>query len=165
MRTTLSLCAAAVVLLAGRLNSQSPPKRDILAAIALPKAAEDVRREGVSATDVGKLIDILLGKHVPPDDARQILITERDVARNHGPVGNFGAVVQSKLDQGLRGRELADAIRAEHGLAPRGDKPKAGEKGKTDKGKAGATKPGQKKKVAPNPQQPSNPMGQLKEPT
>ena len=38
----------------------------------------------------------------------------------HGPTDNFGAFVQSKLDQGLRGRELSDAIRAEHAAHGKG---------------------------------------------
>jgi hypothetical protein len=40
--------------------------------------------------------------------------TENKAIREHGPVDNFGAFVQRRLDEGLRGRDLADAIRAEH---------------------------------------------------
>ncbi|MDP1660923.1 MAG: hypothetical protein Q8L55_03325, partial [Phycisphaerales bacterium] len=38
----------------------------------------------------------------------------------HGPTDNFGAFVQGKLDQGLRGQALSDAIRAEHAARGKG---------------------------------------------
>jgi len=44
-------------------------------------------------------------------------------AEEHGPVDNFGAFVKSKLAEGLRGRDLADAIAIEHKVRGKG-KPK-----------------------------------------
>ena len=144
MRIRLSVWALAFASLAGGLQAQSASAKDVEAAIMLPKAAADVRREGVPAKDVSGALDILYKKNVPPADARNVLLTERDVAHNNGPSGNFGAFVQSKLDQGLRGRELADAIRAEHGLPPKANDKKV-EKSKDNNKKVEKAKAGDKK--------------------
>lgn len=72
-------------------------------------------------------------KKVPAHEARQVIDEERVARRDHRPVDNFGAFVQSRLQAGLRGQELAAAIRAEHAARGKG-KGKAGNKarGKDD---------------------------------
>jgi hypothetical protein len=63
---------------------------------------------------VRAVLEALQRRQVTPGDAKDVLDEERGDVREHGPIDNFGAFVQSKLDAGLRGRDLAAAIRAEH---------------------------------------------------
>jgi hypothetical protein len=86
----------------------------LLDASKLPVSAAGARAEGASNEEVSSVLDVLKREKVPPEQAREILDEERASRREHGPVDNFGGFVQSKLDAGLRGRELAEAIRAEH---------------------------------------------------
>src|SRR5687767_15243513 len=58
---------------------------------------------------------------IPAYEATLVIDTARVVRREHGPVDNFGAFVQSQLAQGKRGRELAAAIRAEHARSGKGN--------------------------------------------
>lgn len=108
----------------------------LIAAATLPALAGDLRVSGVPDKDVSGILDVLSNRKVRPEDARIILKEEAVAARQHGPVDNFGAFVQSKLDQGLRGRELAAAIRAEH--AARGRKGAVGRKDDDKRGEPDA---------------------------
>jgi hypothetical protein len=92
----------------------------ILAAAQLPVAAADARREGIGNADIRAVLDALLNSGVPAYQATAIIDTTRSVHREHGPVDNFGAFVQSQLAAGKRGRELAAAIRAEHARLGKG---------------------------------------------
>ena len=98
----------------------------LLDAARLPVSANAARSEGVPDSTVRAVIQAMRGKNVRAHEAREVLDEARNARREHGPVDNFGAFVQTKLDAGLRGRDLAAAIRTEH--AARG------------KGKSGATK-------------------------
>jgi hypothetical protein len=116
----------------------------IAAILGIPARADEVRRAGVPDSTVRGVLDVLIGRAVPPEEVEQILVTERDAAREHGPTDNFGAFVQARLDQGLRGRELAAAIRAEHvarGKGPQnagqGNRPDAAGKRPDDAGAKG----------------------------
>lgn len=119
-------------------NSSEAIQARIAAILGIPARADEVRRAGVPDSTVRGVLDILVGRAVPPEEVEQILVAERDAAREHGPTDNFGAFVQARLEQGLRGRELAAAIRAEHvarGKGPmnagQGNRPDdAGAKGK-----------------------------------
>lgn len=123
IRPILLLLAAPLA--AGPAVAQAVSLADrVIAAATLPALARDLRVSGVPDKDVSDVLGVLSNRKVRPEDARVILKEEADAARQHGPVDNFGAFVQSKLDQGLRGRELAAAIRAEH--AARGIKGAAG---------------------------------------
>jgi len=51
---------------------------------------------------------------VPAGSLAELFAEENDAIRKHGRIDNFGAFVQEKLAAGLRGRELAAAIHAEH---------------------------------------------------
>jgi len=103
----------------------------VLAAAQLPVAASEARREGISNADIRSVLDALVNSGVPAHQATAIIDTTRSVHREHGPVDNFGAFVQSQLAAGKRGRELAAAIRQEHerqgkgkpGRGAPGDKP------------------------------------------
>ena len=108
-------------------------KERIRQASRLPEAAGEARDAGIPDEEVEKVITAARRRRMPPAEVETVLVESAASARENGPVDNFGAFVQSQLDQGLRGRELADAIHREH--AARGKGPmKAKTKGKGNQG-------------------------------
>lgn len=108
------------VLFAQPLPSQTPEwLTRVISAANLPVSADQARKEGAPSGVIAQVLAAMEAANVPAGEAREILDEERAALREHGPVDNFGAFVQSKLDAGLRGRELAAAIRAEHQLRGR----------------------------------------------
>lgn len=115
----LSSTLIAVSLLAAPLAAQSPSTLptvldQLLAAIQIPTRAAELRTSGMPDSTVLSLIGLLQRNQLPATDVRDILTAERDGIRSNGATENFGAFVQTKLDQGLRGQELAAAIHDEH---------------------------------------------------
>lgn len=128
----------------------------VINAAQLPVSAAQARSEGVADSTLRAVLDAMRNANVPASDAKNMLDTARKAHREHGPVDNFGAFVQSKLAAGLRGRELAAAIKSEHQARGKGHagqtKGQPGQKGKaadTD------TMPGRGK--AGRPDRPANP--------
>lgn len=101
-------------LLEAQAESSAALASRITAAAALPALAEEIRGSGVRRSELTSLLDVFRTKNIPAPDAKVILEEERSAARDHGPVPGLGSFVQARLDEGLRGRELAAAIRAEH---------------------------------------------------
>ena len=93
----------------------------ILTAAQLPLATAEARREGVPSDDIRAVLEAMGRAGVPAHEAAAVIDTARVVRREHGPVDNFGAFVQSQLAAGKRGRELSAAIRAEHARLGRGN--------------------------------------------
>ncbi len=86
----------------------------IVRALDLPASAGKLRNAGVPEADVRGSLGAMREAGVSAGDATEVTeATVTDVAA-HGPVDNFGAFVQERLASGLRGRELAAAIAAEH---------------------------------------------------
>jgi hypothetical protein len=110
-----------IVCLAGAADAQVPEwVIQVINAAGLPVSAAAARNEGVPDAEVRAVLDAIRGANVPAHEARAILDTARAVRRQHGPVDNFGAFVQTKLAAGLRGRQLAAAIRTEHAARGKG---------------------------------------------
>ena len=139
-------------LLNGALATESRPA---LEAIQLPLVANDAREAGIPEDQVRGVLEQNRDRGVPVEDTVEVLESGAEAAEEHGPVDNFGAFVQSQLDAGLRGQELAAAIHAEHAARGKGKpedrgKPEQAGKGKPeDKGKpdqAGKGKPEDKGK-------------------
>ena len=111
-------------------------------AAKLPGTAEQAREAGVPEEEVKEVLEKGKTSKVPASDMQEVLEQETRSAREHGPIDNFGTFVQQKLDEGLRGRELADAIHREHAARGKGkyrDKAHKPGKGK-GKGKDKAAK-------------------------
>jgi len=106
---------------------------EILAAAQLPVVTAEARNEGVANDEIRAVLDAMKSSNVPAHEATAVLDTARSVRREHGPVDNFGAFVQSQLAAGKRGRTLAAAIRAEHARVGKG-------KGAKSQGKSGAAR-------------------------
>jgi hypothetical protein len=107
----------------------------LLRAIRLPEAAELARREGVPAAEVKEVLEAARSRNLPASDTETILVEETRAVREKGQIDGFGSFVRSKLDEGLRGRELSDAIRAEH--AARGKGKGQGKADRRGSGRAG----------------------------
>jgi hypothetical protein len=86
----------------------------ILQAARLPTVTREARSLGVPEKDLQAIFATSRQHRVPAGDLAGLLAVENDAVRQHGPIDNFGAFVQEKLDAGLRGQELAAAIRSEH---------------------------------------------------
>lgn len=117
-------------------DDDAKPAGGLLAAIDLPAAADAARKAGYDAGAVADVLDKGKGKGAAP--TRLALRQSARSARMNGPVDNLGAYVQSLLDEGKRGKELAMAIREKHRAEGKGGKGKGpgGEHGK-GKGKSG----------------------------
>ena len=86
----------------------------------LPRNAEEVRRKGVPDGEVRKALKAAKDKGVRAGEMADVTAEHSRAIDEHGPTDNFGAFVQGKLNEGLRGRELAAAIRAEHAARGKG---------------------------------------------
>lgn len=86
----------------------------VLKALLLPRTTQEARTLGVPESDIRAILDKARERRLPAAAVNELLDGENKAIREHGPIDNFGAFVQRRLDEGLRGRELAEAIRAEH---------------------------------------------------
>jgi hypothetical protein len=93
---------------------------EILNAARLPVVTTQARQEGIPNSDILGAIEAMRRARIPASEATIILDSTRAAHRDNGPVGNFGAFVQSQLDAGKRGTALAAAIRAEHARVGKG---------------------------------------------
>lgn len=98
-------------------------------AIDLPAKAKAVRARGVPAREVEQALKAAKQRGLGADEAADLLDAEDEAAAG-GRIDNFGDFVQQKLDEGLRGRELAQAIREEHARRGIGGGPPEGKGGK-----------------------------------
>jgi hypothetical protein len=109
----------------------------ILWALRLPTLLTEARQAGVTEVVVREVLEEFRRRGLPADEAARVIREEVDAVHAGAPRNNFGGFVRLQLDAGLRGRALADAIRAEHrargigrpeGREPpgRGTKPKGG---------------------------------------
>lgn len=94
----------------------------VVRALDLPFAARKLRDAGVPEADVRGSLGAMRGAGVAAGDATEVAEATATQVTEHGPVDNFGAFVQERLASGLRGRELADAIAAEHAARGKGKK-------------------------------------------
>lgn len=116
MRMSLTLIALAA-LAAPAGAQQPPPSADnswIADILNLPQTVEEGRRAGIPTGTIRVVLDSLRRRRVPAGDAEQILRGEVEAVKGGAPKENFGAFVNAQLARGLSGRELADAIHAEH---------------------------------------------------
>ncbi|MEN8148863.1 MAG: hypothetical protein ABFS86_03515, partial [Planctomycetota bacterium] len=89
-------------------------RAEVLAALDLPKKAKALREKGVDKEELKQALREARKKKMKAKDTKELLEAAEDSVDENGPVDNFGAFVRKKLDEGLRGKELAKAIKAEH---------------------------------------------------
>jgi hypothetical protein len=118
---------------------------DILTAARLPIVTTEARQEGIANSDILAVLDAMRRARVPASEATIIFDSTRAAHRENGPVGNFGAFVQSQLDAGKRGTALAAAIRAEHARVGKGRGAGRGQSdargGNAARGRSGVNRP------------------------
>lgn len=108
---------------------QEEMKQRLLRAIRLPGTVQEARTAGVPEEEIRGTLVKGRERNVPAGEMQELLEVEVESVKEHGPIDNFGAFVQSKLDQGLRGRELAEAIRMEHSARGQGKGKASGKSG------------------------------------
>jgi hypothetical protein len=86
----------------------------ILWALRLPTLVTEARQAGVTEVMVREVLEEFQRRGLPADEAARVIREEVDAVHDGAPRNNFGGFVRLQLDAGLRGRALADAIRAEH---------------------------------------------------
>lgn len=101
----------------------------MLEAIQLPAMAQTLRGEGIPAVEVRAAVVGARNSGVAAGEIAVIFRATAATVNEHGPIDNFGAFVQQQLRAGLRGRDLADAIRAEHARRGIGKGKKLGQQG------------------------------------
>jgi hypothetical protein len=92
----------------------------VLQALRLPRMTQEARTLGVPESDIRAILVRARERRVGAAEVTELFEHENRAIREHGPVDNFGAFVQRRLDEGLRGRDLAEAIRAEHAAHGKG---------------------------------------------
>jgi hypothetical protein len=86
----------------------------VLWALRLPALVMEAREAGITEVLVREVLDGLRRRGLPAEEAALVLWEEVDAVKAGESKDNFGAFVNRQLDAGLRGRALAEAIRAEH---------------------------------------------------
>ena len=114
MRLDRLYLALLVIAPATAFPQQNALASRVTAALAIPFQVDTLRLRGVPEDQVRIVIDEARRRKLPASETHDILGEANRDVRDHGPVNNFGAFVQSQLASGKRGRALAAAIRAEH---------------------------------------------------
>lgn len=104
-------------------------------AAELIQASQEARSAGIPEEEVKEVLEGARDRGLTPEETEEVLSEATAAVEESGPVDNFGAFVQARLDDGLRGKELAAAIHQEHKLHGKGkghgkDKDKGKGKGK-----------------------------------
>lgn len=118
MRWTMTAIAGALLWTAP-LQAQTQPFDSAAVAalrrvLALPQTTADARNAGVADSLIRIVLREARRRGLPAGDAQEAVEAETEAVRAGAPKDNFGAFVQEQLAAGLRGRDLAAAIRAEH---------------------------------------------------
>ncbi len=95
----------------------------ILRAIDLPRVMQRAREAGIPDSSIRGVMDRMRQRRVPAEDAASAVELEVETVERGGDRNNFGSFVRAQVESGLRGRELAAAIRAERerrGMGPQG---------------------------------------------
>jgi len=117
MRLLIPILALAMPLWA---QDKAEKRADILASLDLPNQAQALRDKGAEKAQVKEALRAARGKKLKPKETRDLLKEASSAADENGTIDNFGTFVKSQLESGKRGRDLAAAIRAEHGKRGRG---------------------------------------------
>ena len=116
MRAPSILIALTALAVPGRAQQQAAhaDSGGIWSILKLPQTVEEGRQAGIPSGTIWGVLDSLRRRNVPAEDAQQIVRDEVDAVKAGAPKENFGATVNALLARGLRGRDLAAAIHAEH---------------------------------------------------
>ncbi len=99
---------------------EAPLLERIQKAAELIKTSREAREAGIPEEEVKEVLEGARERGLSPGETEEILAESTTAVHESGSVDNFGAFVQAKLDEGLRGKELAAAIHEEHRLNGKG---------------------------------------------
>lgn len=86
---------------------------DILSVINLPIAAADAREAGVDEVELKEALDVTRDTGLSAGDATEVVAEEAELSRGkRGVKKGFGQWVKQQVAAGLRGKKLADKIKA-----------------------------------------------------
>ena len=98
-------------------TAKKPPKRaaadSLTGAGSLSGLLQQSKAVGLPDTQVQGLYEQLRRRGVPDADAQRVVSGEIESVRAGAPPRTFGASVNQQIARGLRGRELAAAIKAD----------------------------------------------------
>ncbi|MBN1944420.1 MAG: hypothetical protein JW797_02035 [Bradymonadales bacterium] len=86
----------------------------VVDATRLPITAARLREMGLGEADLVLMLGALRDNRVAAGEAARVLNETARSMRRYGRVDNFGTFVTEQIRQGMRGRELAEAIQQEH---------------------------------------------------
>ena len=105
---------------------------ELVQAVELPTQANNYRKSGADEAQTRVALQAMEEAKVPASQAADAVGSAAKDAEETGPTDNFGAFVQTQLAEGKRGKDLSDAIHAEHKANGKGNPEnpgKSGEKG------------------------------------
>ena len=105
---------APLLLLALAVQADPAADEALKRAIQLPVVAHELRQDGVPEQDVDVALEAGRTAGMGAGGTTEVLEATRDAGRKDGHPENFGAFVQARIQEGLRGQDLSAAIRAEH---------------------------------------------------
>jgi hypothetical protein len=114
---------------AGAPQTRVPSAADsaVMRALDLPQIFQRARTAGIPDSSLRGMIDAMRRRGIPTEEAIPAVEMEVEAVEAGGNKDNFGSFVRAQVESGLRGRELAAAIRAER--QARGMGPGRGERG------------------------------------
>lgn len=98
---------------AGSGRSPAEKAMEVLNAIDLPARAAEAREQGVAEEKIRDVLSRGRAEKISPGTLAEGLEAENEAIRAGESADNFGSFVRQQVDSGLRGRELAAAIREE----------------------------------------------------
>jgi hypothetical protein len=120
---TATLTAALLLGLAAPALSDAAPaeasaevdlQARIMLSLNLPTLAHELRVKGAAEGEVTATVSAFRVKEVAAFETAEVLLATVKAVDDKGPIENFGAFVKEQLADGKRGKDLADAIHAEH---------------------------------------------------
>lgn len=114
---------------AGDPQTRVPSAADsaVMRALDLPQIFQRARNAGIPDSSLRGMIDAMRRRGIPTEEALPAVEMEVEAVEAGGTKDNFGSFVRAQVESGLRGQELAAAIRAER--QARGMGPGRGERG------------------------------------
>ena len=95
------------------MAAEKSARERALDAILLPDQADDLRRGGMKNEEVEEALEVLEEKGATASEARDVLDAGETDGDGDAWEGNFGSWVRTQVEDGKRGKELSEAVRAE----------------------------------------------------
>lgn len=88
-------------------------RKRLMSALDLPEKADRLRKSGMADEEVAGALDAVKGAGLDASAANELLDAADSKGNGDAWQGNFGSWVRTQLDEGKRGQDLSEAIRAE----------------------------------------------------